>query len=126
MDKALERETGVRFPHPTIVILLHYCIVEVTEMKYIKKVKDFVVDVAKATVRKVKEFVVGLYRHAEAVVMMVGASWGFSTLLAELPFWATLPFWVESAVVIPVISVLLVLALCKIMEIRGRKRMAMA
>lgn len=66
----------------------------------------------------VVDFFVGLYHNAEGVIVLSLASIGLSALLGELPFWVMLPAWVESPMVIPVISVLIVYSVVKLMERR--------
>ena len=47
-------------------------------------------------------------------------------MIGELPFWLTLPWWIEGAMVIPFISICIVLGLIKMGEVRAKKRVAIA
>ena len=75
---------------------------------------------------KIKNFAVGFYHHVESVTLLTLSSFGLSALLGELPFWLTLPWWIEATMVIPFISICLVLALIKAGEFRAKKRLAFA
>lgn len=88
-----------------------------------KRTKNFVVDVAVAAKNTVVDFAIGLWHHAESTTLLVLSSIGLSSLLAEIPFIFTVPMWFEGVFIIPVISVLLILALVKISEKRGYYRM---
>ena len=84
----------------------------------IRAIFRFLCDVFKkffgALFNAVKEVVT----NVEAVVILVTASIGFTTLLVQLPFAVALPMWIEATMVIPVISVLVVAMLVIIMQWR--------
>ncbi|HJS83666.1 MAG TPA: hypothetical protein VJ742_12605 [Nitrososphaera sp.] len=72
--------------------------------------------------KNIKEFFVGVYRHAETITILILASLGLNALLGELPFLFLLPFWIEAVLVIPVISVIAISLLVKSAEWRAKRR----
>jgi len=91
-------------------------------MKYLKKAKDFVIRVVVLSTKKVIDFVKGCFRHAEAITILVLSSLGVNALLSEIPFYLTLPMWVEITMVIPVISVILIMILTRSATWRAERR----
>lgn len=88
----------------------------------IRKMKRFILRVAKVAMMKVWRFVVGVYNHAEAIAVLVLASLGLNALLGEIPFYYMLPMWVEATMIIPVLSVLIISFIIKIAEWRHNRR----
>ena len=82
------------------------------------KTKDFVVEVATTVKKSAIEFAHGFYTHAESIGLLSLASIGMSYLLGEIPFYFALPAVFEAPLVIPVLSVLIVLGLVWLIEIR--------
>lgn len=70
-----------------------------------QRFKKFVKDVAVSAKNKIVDFFKGMYHNAESISVLVLSSFGLSALIGELPFWMTLPWWVEAPLVIPVLSV---------------------
>ena len=93
-------------------------------MNVITKAWSFTKRTAKRIKDRAVSFVRGLYDHAEATGILVLGSIGLSSLLAEVPFYLTLPMWVEAAMVVPVISVAIIAALVWSAEHRATKRLA--
>ena len=91
-----------------------------------RKIKDFVKGVAKAAYHKVKNFFVGVWRHAEAVAILTLAAFGLNVLLGEIPFVFALPMWIEAPLVIPVLAVTIISLIVKFAEWRARRRIAKA
>jgi hypothetical protein len=89
-----------------------------------QRFKKFIKDVAIAAKNKIVNFVKGFYEHAESVAVLTLASLGAAALIGELPFWVTLPWWIEGPMVIPVLSVLLIVGLINLGEYRTKKRQA--
>lgn len=87
-----------------------------------QRFKKFIKDVAVTAKNKVINFVKGFYRNAESVGVLTLAAFGASALIGELPFLLTLPWWIEAAMVVPVLSVLAVFLLVTIGEYRAKKR----
>lgn len=80
-----------------------------------------------AAKRKVVNFVVGTYRHWEAIAILVLASLGLNSLFGEVPFYMLLPAWIEATMVIPILAVLGITLLVKSAEWRaGRRNMKAA
>lgn len=75
---------------------------------------------------KIVEFVKGFYNHIESIGILVLSSFGVSALIGELPFFLTLPWWIETAMVIPVLSVFIIWGLVTINEKRTKKRLSRA
>ena len=89
-----------------------------------QKTKQFCSEAAVAAKRRVVNFVRGFYQHAESVGVLTLASLGLSALLGELPFWITLPWWIEATMVIPVLSVLIIIGLVSLNEYRTKRRLS--
>lgn len=70
--------------------------------------------ITRTIVRAVKEVITNI----EAVTILSLATVGTAAVLTELPFHFAVPVIMESTMVIPVISVLFILALVSIMELR--------
>lgn len=88
--------------------------------------KKFIKDVAVTVKTKTIEFFKGLYQHAESITILTLSSFGLSALIGELPFWLTLPWWVEAPLVIPVVAVMCVYGLVSNGERRAKKRLTYA
>lgn len=88
------------------------------------RVKSFTKDVVITAKNKIVNFAVGFYNHVESVGVLTLASLGAAAFIGEIPFWITLPWWVETAMVVPVLSVLLVVGLISLGEYRTKKRIA--
>lgn len=88
------------------------------------RVKSFTKQVVITAKNKVVDFAVGFYQHIESVGVLTLASFGAAALIGELPFWLTLPWWIEAAMVVPVLSVLLIVGLITLGEYRAKKRFA--
>lgn len=91
-----------------------------------ERFKKFTKDVIKTVKTKVVEFFKGMYHNAESISVLVLSSFGLSALIGELPFWLTLPWWVEAPLVIPVVSVAIIYGLVYNGERRMNKRAAHA
>lgn len=92
----------------------------------LSKIKEFTIKVFKRTKEKIVDFFVGFYHHFESVSLLTLSSFGLSALLGELPFWVTLPWWIEAPMVIPFASICIVLLLVKMGESRAKKRVIAA
>lgn len=89
-------------------------------MKFIKRVLVAAKD-------KVVSFVKDAYHHAEAAALLVAASFGINAAVSTLTTteagkFFILPAFLEPTMVIPVVSVLAVIALVKLGEYRTYKR----
>lgn len=94
------------------------------KVTFFSRVKKFAKEAATAAKNKVINFFKGFYQNVESVGVLTLSAFGLSALLGELPFWVTLPWWIEGAMVIPVLSVLVIVALVTIGEKRAKRRMA--
>lgn len=92
----------------------------------VNAVKEFCLEALSVAVAKITGFVSGVYKHIETISVLVLASLGLNALLSEIPFFWTLPLWIESPMVIPVLAVLGVFLLVKLGERRAIKRMVIA
>lgn len=90
--------------------------------KLARRIWTFTKKVFCAAKDKVVDFVEGCYHHAEAITILTLSALGLNALLGELPFLIALPMWVEAALVIPVISVLLIAGLTRSAEWRTNRR----
>lgn len=88
----------------------------------LQKIHNFTKKVLKAAFERVRTFVVGVYQHAEAVVILTLSALGLNILLSEIPFVVAVPVFIEAALVIPVISVLLISLLVRSSALRANKR----
>ena len=70
---------------------------------------------------KITDFLKGLFNNAESVVVLSAAAIGANAVIQQMPFYLTLPLWIEATAVIPFISVLLVFTVVTMMEIRHNK-----
>lgn len=86
------------------------------------KLINFAKRTTHAAVRKVKSFITGTVRHAESVALLSLSAVGLNALAGELPFMFALPMWIESTMVLPVLSVLMVALLIKSAEYRALNR----
>jgi len=89
-----------------------------------KSIFRFLGNVVKAVWRTVtgaiKEFVCNI----EAVAILSFATIGLATILTEIPFHFMLPMWIETTMVIPIISVLAILLLTFVMQARMSNELA--
>lgn len=97
-----------------------------TKDKWYHKVAKFAIDTVKNAKKKIIDFFKGFYNNFESVGILTLSSFGISALLGELPFWLTLPMWIEAPMVIPFISVCIVWLLATSGEKRAKKRLAYA
>jgi uncharacterized membrane protein YhdT len=67
---------------------------------------------------KAKSFVASLYHEWESVTILLLATTGLSHIISELPFLISLPLWIESTMVAPVLAVAIVWGLVEIIEWR--------
>lgn len=75
---------------------------------FIKKIATFVKETVVIAFKKVVKFVKGVYDHIETVAIIVLATFGLANLLGELPFMITLPMWVETPMVAPILAILII------------------
>lgn len=67
-------------------------------------------------------FVEDLFKHAEAVSILVLATIGVGILLEGIPLFLLLPLWIEASIAIPIISVLIITFLVKLSAWRAGRR----
>lgn len=75
------------------------------------KLKDLIKNAISSAYHTVKDFIKGCYEHWETTAILVLSAIGISSLLGELPFYLTLPMWIEAPMIIPLLGVLLILFL---------------
>lgn len=92
----------------------------------IEEAIDFVKEIAVAAKDHIVNFVKGFAQHFESISVLTLSSLGLSGLLAEIPFYVALPMWVEAPMFIPVVSVLIILGIMKIAEVRADRRLMKA
>lgn len=71
---------------------------------------------------RVVSFCKTAYYYGESVLILLFASFGLSALLGEMPFYFTMPLWVESSMFMPVVAALIILFLVWNAQRRGIKR----
>ena len=86
------------------------------------KLINFTKRAARSAARKITEFVRGTVRHAETVAVLSLSAVGLNALAGELSFIYSLPMWIESTMVIPVLSVIAIALLIKSAEYRALNR----
>jgi hypothetical protein len=89
---------------------------------FIKRAARFVKETIVVAYKKVKVFLRGVWNHIETVAVLVLATYGLATLIGELPFLITLPMWVETPFVAPVLAVIGIKILLRISERRMIRR----
>ena len=71
---------------------------------------------------RIVQFLKDLYNHTEAIGILVLASLGLNALIGEIPFYLTLPMWIEAPMVVPVIAVIGVGLMVRSSEYRAKRR----
>lgn len=84
----------------------------------IRKICSFIGRVFMTAIRTVKDWIVAMFSNIEAVLILSLATIGTAALLTEIPFYVAIPIWIESMMVIPVLSAMIVLTIVVIMERR--------
>lgn len=84
----------------------------------------FVSRTARVIKRRITSFVRGVFRHAETVTVLSLSAVGLNALAGEVPYLVALPVWIESTMIIPVLSVLAIALLVKSAEYRSLNRAA--
>lgn len=92
----------------------------------LEKIKIFTQEVFQVAKNKLVDFCTGVYHNLESIGILVLSSLGLSALIGELPFWLTLPWWIEAPFVVPVLSVAIIYLLVYNGERRMLKRFANA
>lgn len=82
----------------------------------------FAKQVVRTVVKTVKSFIRDCYQHTEAIILLVLASVGLNYLLQQVPMAVAMPFWIEAAMVIPVISVICIQLLTWSATTRAKRR----
>lgn len=93
-----------------------------TEQLTMDKLISFTKRTFRAAKRKVVNFVKGSVRHTETIVVLSLSAVGLNALAGEIPFVYSLPMWIESTMIIPVLSVLAIGLLVKSAEFRSLNR----
>lgn len=88
----------------------------------LSKMANFTKRAVRSAAKTVVGFAVGVARHAETITVLSLSAIGANVLLSELPFYVALPMWIEGALIIPVLSVLIVSMLIKAGEFRAKRR----
>lgn len=83
------------------------------------RIADMAIKVADVAVKTVVSFAQNCYNNAEAVVLLLAASFGFSALLGRLPLVISIPLIIGEAMLIPVLSVAIVWLLLVSIERRA-------
>ena len=92
----------------------------------LRKIASFVVKTFLAAKNYIRDFIVGVWTHAETIAVLTLASFGASALIGELPFLISLPAWFEQALIVPVLAVVGVSLLIKSAEWRAKRRLIRA
>lgn len=85
-----------------------------------KKAIDFIKRTAIATLKSIKHMFIDVIDNAEGTLILISASIGITTLLSELPYIMLVPAFMESQIVIPVLSVLIIMLLTTSMTHRPK------
>ena len=86
------------------------------------KVKRFTSNAIATASNKIFEFGKSLVQHTETVVVLSLSAVGLNALAGELPFLYALPMFIESTMVLPVLSVIAVGLLIRSAEFRAVRR----
>jgi hypothetical protein len=78
----------------------------------------FIKNIIKSTISTIKDFIVDIFKNAESVVILSLGAVGCTSILTEIPFHYALPLWIETPLIIPVISVFIVYGLASLMNWR--------
>lgn len=87
-----------------------------------EKSKSFIHEMWTGFRNAVVNFVRDVYQHTEAVIILILSSLGLNALLGELPFYMSLPMWIEATMVIPIASVLIISGLLWSATTRANRR----
>jgi hypothetical protein len=93
-----------------------------TIQEILHKIKNFSLEVIVTIKNEAIKFAKGCYEHIESIGLLTLSSIGATMLLAEIPFYVSLPLWIEAPMVAPVLGVLLVLGLARLAEYRANRR----
>ena len=86
------------------------------------KIVNFAKRTVKSAVKNFTSFVKGFVNHAETVAVLSFSAIGANLILSEIPFYASMPLWIEAPLIIPALSILVVGLLLKSAEIRHSER----
>lgn len=78
----------------------------------------WIIDTAKLCFEKIAAAVKDAFQNLEATLLLVAAAVGTSAVLHQVPFYVQAPLWIETGMIIPVISVGVVYSLVKLSEWR--------
>lgn len=95
-------------------------------MPTIKDVKETAIKVVKAVYTAIFDFIKGCITHWETVCVIILATLGLTALLSSWPWLMglALPAWIESELLLPVISTLIVWGLINTAQWRRKRREA--
>lgn len=85
------------------------------------RIKNFIKDIVKGAVKVIKKTFIDIFNNVESVIVLGAASIGATAIISELPFMIATPMWIESTMVIPVASIILVLGLVSLAVWRHEK-----
>lgn len=82
--------------------------------------KKFVVNVTKATKKKMLQFIKDCFNHTESIILLVTSSIGITKILSKFPLRFTIRF-IKNEMVIPVAAVAIVIGLIRDAKVRKLK-----
>lgn len=91
--------------------------------KFLRRLAQFCRKLLQAAADTVVSFFRDAITYTEAVAILIFASLGINALLGEIPFFWTMPMWLEAELVIPALAVVCTLALLKSSDWRSNRRL---
>lgn len=87
-------------------------------MRFFSRLFQFAKRVVKSAFKAIGDFVKSLVDNAAGVILLGGATVGFTKLATELPFQMAMPLWIESFMVAPIIGTIAVFILVQLMKLQ--------
>ena len=95
-------------------------------MRIIRSLGSFLKRMFKGFIKGVFGILKEIVVNVDTVILCTFAGFGCATFLADLPFQIALPIWIESSMFIPVFSVVIIMTLIMVMELRERHASSIA
>jgi hypothetical protein len=84
-----------------------------------RRILGFISRVIGHVVKSITRFIKETISNIEATSILIFSSIGAAAVIAEIPFHYTVPLWIESTMVPPLLGLLTIILLLKIMKWRG-------
>jgi len=87
-------------------------------MRFLKRISRFISKVIASTFKNIIKTVKDLIVNIDSIALLTIAAIGMTKILSDLPFSYSLPLWIETPLVIPIISVFTIYILTQIITWR--------